>query len=95
MRFLSIREFRASTAQIKGILPSENIVLTSNGKPVALIVGVNESNFESTLEDLRIAKARRTIREIQDRSERSGLSEMSLEEINAEIEATRKTKAGI
>ena len=92
MRFISIHEFRSSTTLIKEILPGENIVLTSNGKPVALVVNVNESNFESTLDDIRLAQARRTLRKIQGRSERSGLSEMNLEEINAEIVAARQCR---
>ena len=40
MKFLSIREFRASTGQLKDMLSGDGkIVLTSNGKPAALMIG--------------------------------------------------------
>ena len=92
MKFVSIREFRSSTARIKNLLPNEKIVLTSNGKPVALIIEANEENFENLLDDIRIAQAHRAIKDIQTRSESSGLSNMSLEKINAEIAAARQNR---
>ena len=96
MQFLSIRELRSSTAQIKEMLSADGkIVLTTNGKPTALMIEVNEDSFEDALIDLRVAKARRAIRLLQKQSVRAGLDHMTLDDINDEITAARREKAGI
>ena len=93
MKFLSIRELRSSTSQLKDFLSNDGkIVLTTNGKPAALIIEVNEDTLEQTLLDIRIAQARRAIREMQEQSVRSGLDKMTLEEINEEIDAARRER---
>ena len=52
MKFLSIRELQQRGSSIKEILDDDGkIVITSNGKPIALTVGVNEDSFEELLED--------------------------------------------
>jgi hypothetical protein len=68
------------------------IVLTTNGKPAALMIEVNEDSFEDVLTDIRIAKSRRAIRQMQEQSERAGLGRMTLDEINAEIAAARSER---
>ena len=53
---------------------------------------VNGVPFSMTLpkEDYKAERALRAMQEISEASERNGLSDMSLDEINAEIDATRK-----
>jgi hypothetical protein len=42
MKFLSMRELRSSTTQIRNILSGDGkIVLTNNGKPAALMLEIN------------------------------------------------------
>ena len=94
MKFLSIRELRASTGKLNEMLSNNGqIVLTTNGKPAALMIEINEESFEDVLTDIRIAKSRRAIRKMQEHSVRSGLSNMTLDEINAEITAARNERA--
>jgi len=96
MKFLSIRELRSSTAQLKEMLAGDGkIVLTTNGKPTALMIEVNENSFEDVLVDIRAAQARRAIRQLQEHSVREGLDHLTLDEINEEIAAARREKAGI
>jgi hypothetical protein len=46
MKFLSIRELRANTGQLKEMLSGDGkIILTTNGKPAALMIEVNEDSF--------------------------------------------------
>ena len=90
MKFLSIRELRASTGKLNEMLSKNGqIVLTTNGKPAALMIGISEESFEDVITDIRIARSRRAIRQMQELSVRSGLGEMTLDEINAEISAAR------
>jgi PHD/YefM family antitoxin component YafN of YafNO toxin-antitoxin module len=68
------------------------VVLTTNGKPTALMLGIDEDSFEDTLEDLRSARIRRSIKQMREQSENAGLNEMTLDEINAEINAARSAR---
>ena len=74
MRFLSIREFHQQGSGIKDILDDDGkIVLTSNGKPIGLTVGVDESSLEEVLEDWKRVRQLRHLRYIDrklDESER-------------------------
>ena len=90
MRFLSMRELRTSTGEIKEILTGDGkIVVTAGGKPAAFMVAIDEESFEQTLEDWRQVRGLRAFRELQSQARESGLSNMTLDEINAEISASR------
>jgi len=93
MNFVSFRELRTSTAKINDMLTDNGkIVVTSNGKPTALMIQVNESDFEETLAVLNQIKLTRAINNIRASAQRSGTAEMTLEEINAEIALSRKER---
>ena len=56
MRFVTIRQMRQNSAKLwKQLKESQEIILTSNGKPVAVMAGVDEKNLERTLEAFRRA----------------------------------------
>ena len=90
MKFLTIRELRSSTSQLSEMLSDDGkIVLTMNGKPTALMIKIDESSFEDTLLDIRAAQSRHAIRQLQEQAVRTGLDQMTLDDINAEIAAAR------
>lgn len=90
MKFLSIRELRSSTGVLKEMLENNGkVVLTSNGKPTAIMIGVNEDSFEETLSDLSRIRALRALQQLQEESVRNGTDKMTMEEIDAEIAAAR------
>jgi len=92
-RFFSLRELRTETGKIKEVLSGDGkIVVTSNGKPTAFMIAVDESNFEETLDDLRQIRGIRAMRELQRQAEGNGLSDMTLDDINAEIVEARKER---
>ncbi len=93
MKFLSMRDLRMSTSQIKKMLMDDGtIIVTNNGKPAALMLEINESTLESVLTDLRQVRARRALKELQKTAAKSGKSEMTMDEIDAEITAARSEK---
>jgi len=93
MNFLSMRELRTSTAQINDMLIDDGkIVVTNNGKPRALMIQVSETDLEETLSLLNQVKLTRAINNIRLSAERSGASEMTMDEINAEIAQARKER---
>ena len=60
-RFMSLRELRNETGKIKDILSDNGkIIITNKGKPEALMLDVNEQNFEETLlliNQIRLSRA--------------------------------------
>lgn len=91
MRFVTIRDLRSKSAQIQRELPKEKeMVLTSNGKPIAILSATSADMLEESLIALRRARAMAAVADIQTRSVESGADRMSLEEINKEIAAERK-----
>jgi len=93
MSFISLRELRTSTSKINDMLIDDGkIVVTSNGKPKAVMIQVNENDFEETLTVLNQVKLAKAINKIRRTAHSSGVSDMSLAEINEEITQVRKEK---
>lgn len=90
MRFVSVRELRARSASVwKELGESRELVITSNGRPVAILSSVDDDTLEETLGAIRQARAAAAVDEIQRRSVEKGLDRLSDEEIEAEIAAVR------
>ena len=94
MKFLSVRDLRGKSAQIWKELPVEReMVVTSNGRPIAILAAINEGNLEEALAAFRRARAVEAVVALQLRSAEKGTDKISLAEINAEIKAVRKKRA--
>jgi len=90
MKFVTVRDLRGRSAKVWKDLKSEkDLVLTSNGKPFAVLTRVDESILEARLASLRRARATEAVREIQRDSARKFPKGMTLREINAVIKAVR------
>ena len=93
MKFITVRDFRTSSANIWKTLPDEQeMVITNNGKPVALLTPLKDSNLEETLSAIRRAKAINAVKLIQQQSIKNGTDKMTIEEINYEIKLSRKER---
>ena len=94
MRFVSVRELRSrSSAVWKALADERELVITSNGKPIALLSATSEEQLEESLDAVRRARAQAAVAAIQDASLKAGTHGISLEEINAEIDAVRRARA--
>lgn len=94
MKFLSVRDLRGKSAQIWKDLPEEReMVITSNGRPIAILATINESNLEESLTAFRQARAVEAVAALQRRSADQGTNRITLDEIDAEIQAVRKKRA--
>jgi len=49
MRFANVRELKNKTSEILRLAGKEEVVVTSRGKPTAIIKGVSEEDFEDYL----------------------------------------------
>lgn len=91
MRFVSVRELRTKSADVWRELGQEReLVITSNGKPIAIVSATDEQSFEQSLAEIRQARALRAVKQLQERSAASGRDKMSAKDIDVEIAAARK-----
>lgn len=90
MKFLSIRDLKTKSAQIWQELPSQKeMILTSNGRPIAIISSINENNLEHVLAAFRRARATDAVASIQYESVRKETNKLTIDDINAEIKTVR------
>ncbi len=92
MKFLSTRELRNRPGYVRKLVQKEDLVLTANGKPVALMLGTNEDEFEETALAVRQARAMRALSRMRAEAARRGLDKMSLEDINAVVRDVRSKR---
>jgi antitoxin (DNA-binding transcriptional repressor) of toxin-antitoxin stability system len=91
MKFVTVRDFRTSPASIWKRLPVEReMVITNNGKPIALLTPLSDETLEETLSAVRQAKAIEAVRKMQEISVSLGNDKMTLKEINVIINDTRR-----
>ena len=94
MRFVSVRDLRGKSAQIwKQLVQLREMVITSNGKPIAIISATSEETLEESLSAIRTARAMAAVEAMQLKSVETGKDRISLEEINDEVQAERKTRS--
>ncbi len=92
MKFITVRDLRTTPAQVWKDLPAEQeIVITNNGKPIALLTPLSDVDMEDTVSAVRRARAVAALKKIRGAALKAGLSEMTMDEINAEIQAYRKS----
>jgi prevent-host-death family protein len=93
MDFVTVRQLRAESAKVWAkIEAGEEVVITRNGKPFALLVNTKPEDLESTLRAVRGERFAATVRKMQEHAAQNGVSEMSMEEIDAEIALARKER---
>jgi antitoxin (DNA-binding transcriptional repressor) of toxin-antitoxin stability system len=94
MKFLSVRDLRGKSAQIWKELPDEReMVVTSNGRPIAILAAITEENLEESLSAFRRVRAVEAVVSLQRKSVEKGTDKISLDEINAEIKSVREKRA--
>ncbi|MCY0865226.1 MAG: type II toxin-antitoxin system Phd/YefM family antitoxin [Sulfobacillus sp.] len=92
MRLVSVRDLRTQTRRIsEWLATSEEIVVTSNGKPIGILSPVTEDSLEFELLALRQVRAVRALNRLQELSHQSGLDQLSDEDIAQEIVAARRS----
>jgi len=93
MKFITIRDLRGNSKKLGGLLKkSGKLVLTSNGKPIALLTAVSEDNIEDELIALRQARAIVALERVRADAEKGGTSSFSMEKIDQIIRKDRKDK---
>ena len=94
MKFVSSREIRVNPRPVFDAAgEGDEVVITSRGKPVALLVGVSGDDLEETVRLFRRAKAQAAVSRMRRAATREGLAGMDEAEIEAEVAAVRSERA--
>jgi hypothetical protein len=95
MQFLTIRELSKSPSETLTRLNEDGkAVLTNNGKPQALLFKIDGNSLEKTLTMLQKLEFMQNLTAMRLTSMKNGNSRMTLDEVNAEINAVRKKRKG-
>lgn len=92
MKFLSTRELRNRPGYVRDLAQKHDLVLTTNGKPIAILLGIEEDELEETARAIRQAKAQLALSRLRKQAARRGTDRMSASAINAEIHAVRSRR---
>lgn len=93
MKMISTRDLKLKTSDTWQLLDEEGeLVVTSHGKPVALLSFISEGDIEATLAALRRAKAQVAVSNMRRSAQQAGLNGISEEEVEDEIQAVRKSR---
>jgi antitoxin (DNA-binding transcriptional repressor) of toxin-antitoxin stability system len=91
MRFITVRDFRTKPAVIWHDLPLEQeMIITNNGKPIAILTPVSDTNLEDTLKSIRKARAMDAVMRMQQISLQNKNISMTDNELETIIAETRK-----
>ena len=94
MKFLTVRDLRNKSAAVwRDLATEKELIVTSSGRPVAILSAVSEASLEDSLRAIRRARAMQAVSELQQESVRQGTDRISDEEIEAEIQSVRRTRA--
>ena len=92
MKYLSTRDLRNRPGYVRELAQDDDLVLTANGKPIAILVGVEDDEFEETARAIRQARAQRALSRMRSRAAQTGVDRLSPRAVNAEIAAVRSKR---
>ncbi|RJP44876.1 MAG: type II toxin-antitoxin system Phd/YefM family antitoxin [Desulfobacteraceae bacterium] len=93
MKFLSVRDLKTKSSRIWQELPDQkDMVITSNGRPIAILSSITEDNLEQVLSSFRRARAMQAVNAVQYESVGKGTDKISMDEIDDEIKRVRSKR---
>ncbi len=91
MKYISIRDLRGSTAAVRKSLARDGeIVVTANGKPIAVLAPVSPQSVKDTVTAIRRARFTRALEEAHSAAKDAGLSGLAPQEVDAVVRQARK-----
>jgi len=93
MKFISVRDLRLKPGEVWKLAKQEkDLVITSNGRPIAILTGIDEESFEEELDIMQRARALKALDTIHKNSVMKGTHRITDQEIQLEIATVRKGK---
>jgi antitoxin (DNA-binding transcriptional repressor) of toxin-antitoxin stability system len=95
MESVSISDIRSRIQEVRRRLEDRGeLILTSRGRPFALMIAAKGEDVEDLLQAVRRARAQLAVSRLRKQATQRGLDRMSDEEIEAEIQAARRAPGG-
>lgn len=95
MKFLSTRELRNRPGYVRSLAQKDDLVLTANGKPIAILLGVEEDELEETAHAVRQAKAQLALSRLRKHAARRGIDRMPAAAVDDEIRVVRSRRKSV
>jgi antitoxin (DNA-binding transcriptional repressor) of toxin-antitoxin stability system len=93
MTTFTIRDWRSRPRQAQRCLAAGGqAVLTSNGRPVALLVAVSAESLDETMAVLRRARALQALQSIRQDARARGLDRLAMAQVDRVIAASRRAR---
>lgn len=90
MKFYNISELRNQTKSVMRYLSvNKKVVIMDNGKPSALMIGINEENFESMFDMAQKLEVQLAVYELRKQSLKNFPISLTENEIQQEINSVR------
>ena len=87
MKFLSTRDLRNRPGYVRDLARHDDLVLTANGKPIAMLLGIEEDQLEETARAIRQARAQLALSRMR---QKPGAARPAI--VAAEIRAVRSRR---
>ena len=92
MKFVSSRDFRLQPSGIWDLLKQgEQVVVTMHGKPMGILIGTDENNFQKLSQELNLLKMRMAIHAINEHARKTGLDKLSEAEVDLLVKEAAAT----
>ena len=83
MKFIAVKDLKSPKEIRKKLKEEKELLLTSNGKPMAVLINVDESDDpEQTLQSVREARSRLALQKIRNGAADRGIDKLGIDEIN-------------
>jgi hypothetical protein len=93
MTFVSIRDMRTRPGEVWQQLQDEgDLIVTSSGRPFALMISAEGEDVEALLLALRRARAQLAVSKMRRQAGEAGLDRMTMDDIDAEIRQARSER---
>ena len=93
MEFITVRDLRTRPGQIwEKLRQQRDLILTSSGRPIAVLSHIDEGGVEETLAALRRARAQSAVSRLRADAAARGLDRLSGDDIEDEVAAARSER---
>ncbi len=93
MKMIATRELAANSGRVMKELDQEGVlVITKDGKPRSILLTTSDETLMEDLRDCLYTRARRDLMKAQMAAKEAGSSDLSMDEIDAEIRAARTAR---
>jgi hypothetical protein len=91
MQMIASRELSSKPGTVLSKVATEGaMVVTRDGRPMAILTPTSAESLVEDLQEIAFSQARRAVRNMRAAADKVGVSLMSFEEIETEIQAVRK-----